>query len=765
MNASACFTALYADDLATLCALLGDASPDTVWKKDPGQGHISLLHGAARADSLVLVDWLLAQGANPSLPDSTGLPPLWHALTRWGGPGIAVADRLLQAGASIHTVTWHGQPLHWAAEAGHLPLLQRCLDAGVAPDARRNKDNATAFALGASHPQVVQVLLAHGAAPNPGLVPSPLATALLKGNEETIQALRDVGCHLQPEDAGYLLFKLAKDGGSAAVLRAVEWGATNLDSIDHNGVPVVHLTSSNVDGEALRILVEAGADINVVDDRGDTVRDHFQHEWEGYDPSEDADDMDDEEIEHAKMHGRRIDAFGALLETLGAEPGPGQQRDQPGDLLDQQFADVSVDQLAKAVANVPPSIDLLRYAVHRGAVALVRQLSAVVPVSELAGTDLSEVARLGPTAMLEALLDLGRSPHAPDEHGLTPVHEAASFHLHGGAADRIRLLLSRSVDVDDRSHGVDHDDRYARGWTPLMRALAAGTVREVGPGDYWGDASNPSVVDALLVHGADPAAVADSGYSVLHAACVAGRLDIVEQAQAAGCDVKAITQYGRTPLHEAARRGQLHLVDWLLGRQVAVDIQDVEGSTPLHLAISGQHVEVVRRLLPLTPHLRDVGGRTPLLLAAECGLNLLFPDILEAGADVRDRDHQRRGVLHFVATNSAHRHIGTMLSFMEPAAVADNEQKMLQASLAGVRLLIDQGAEPGATDFDGQTALHVAASQSMLARALGETSDFGAELCRCLVDAGTDPEAPDGRGQTAEQLARSVPIREYLAGL
>ncbi|XP_046581195.1 LOW QUALITY PROTEIN: uncharacterized protein LOC124288671 [Haliotis rubra] len=111
---------------------------------------------------------------------------------------------------------------------------------------------------------------------------------------------------------------------------------------------------------------------------------------------------------------------------------------------------------------------------------------------------------------------------------------------------------------------------------------------------------------------------------------------------------------GRTPLHEAAQMGHTECIQFLLASSADPNDVDWRGSTALHYACMSGQIQSVNALLQnerTVPNVKDVCGRTPLLVAAHCKkvdlLKILVNTYLRQ-LDPHAQDMKRRSVLHYL---------------------------------------------------------------------------------------------------------------------
>lgn len=181
-------------------------------------------------------------------------------------------------------------------------------------------------------------------------------------------------------------------------------------------------------------------------------------------------------------------------------------------------------------------------------------------------------------------------------------HVAVAEWLLTQGAEVVALALapSKEVAVLLHAHGAEINPQTENGWTPLHTATAAGRVE---------------LVEWLLAHEATVNVKNSNGWTPLHFAAHENHLAIAKLLLAAGADANVADEDGRTPLHAAVDyKSGPEMVALLLANRAEPDRQDRHGRTPLHLAVLGTKGDAADLLLAqgAATTLKDHRGKTAL---------------------------------------------------------------------------------------------------------------------------------------------------------
>ncbi|MEO1083397.1 MAG: ankyrin repeat domain-containing protein [Acidobacteriota bacterium] len=266
------------------------------------------------------------------------------------------------------------------------------------------------------------------------------------------------------------------------------------------------------------------------------------------------------------------------------------------------------------------------------------------------------LARAWPSrAVCGALLDAGADLEARDQYGSTPLLVAVGH----GADGLVGWLLDRGAEIHVED---EHGD------TPLREAVERGHI---------------AIAERLLKAGALP-------IDVLTPAAAAGSEPMIELLLRHGADPNEESDLVEAPLHAAARYGQVAAVGLLLHAGARADTVNPYGETALHLAAASRGpIAILARLAELAGvDPVDQYGQTPLFAAAEVVHREAVEALLALGADASVRSRSKATVLH---------------AFFEDLDAFDTEDA---ARL--LRRLRQAGADPGAADVHGRSALDIA---------------------------------------------------------
>lgn len=579
--------------------------------------------------------------------------------------------------------------------------VRALLDSGVNVNRTDPSDGRTLLSAAAytGLVDITALLLCHGADPslsdNQGQ--TPLTLAARQGHVGVLQILLD-WIHDQGSDTVRTLLEHADSEGWTA-LRSSSFGGHN---------------------EAVKMLLEAGAEVEGCDPEGRTAL--RAAAWGGH-----------EEILLTLLgHGAKVDS----MDHEGRTP-----------------------------------LIAAAYMGHKEAVEILLEAGAEVDLADGDGrTALSVAALCVPSAaggsrhgeVVSLLLERGAEPEHKDKDGMTPLLLAS----YEGHEEVVELLLEAGADVDE-SAGA-----YPSAITPLLAAASMGHAGTVNRLLFWGAVvdsidgegrtalclaaakGSVEVVRALLDRGLDENHKDDLGWTPLHTAACEGHKSIctVLTEQGSMARVGELDVEGRTPLILAAQEGHCSTVRLLLDRKSPIDHRGYDGHTALSEAALQGHREVVELLLRrgADTDVRDAEGRPLLyLLILEGSLDIATLLIEKGGVPLESRDAEGRTALHVAAW---------------------------QGDLHGIELLLRHGADPNALDSEGRPPLHSVAWRGnlgagrLLLRARGlnvdltckkqgatalsiATQEGHTEIVAMLLENGAEPDLVDHYGRSPVKVA------------
>nr|XP_040056696.1 ankyrin repeat domain-containing protein 50 isoform X2 [Gasterosteus aculeatus aculeatus]XP_040056697.1 ankyrin repeat domain-containing protein 50 isoform X2 [Gasterosteus aculeatus aculeatus] len=531
---------------------------------------------------------------------------------------------------------------------------------------------------------------------------TPLTLASRQGDVKVLSVLLDWSKSQGPETAARMMEHVDNEGWTA--LRSAAWGGHS---------------------EAVRLLLDAGADVDGCDAEGRTAL--RAAAWGGH-----------EEIVLTLLdYGAQVDK----ADSMGRTP-----------------------------------IIAAAYMGHCEVVEILLDHKALVNLADGDGrTALSVSALCVPTAagvkgygeVASLLLERGADPGHRDHDGMTPLLLAA----YEGHDDIVELLLEAGADVDETA-GPNGNVPAAAAVTPLLAAAAMGNMKTVSRLLFWGAAvdaidcegrtalclaaarGSVEVVRALLDRGLDENHKDDLGWTPLHAAACEGHRSVCASLTEQGsmARVGEMDIEGRTPLILAAQEGHWSTVRLLLDRRSSIDHRAYDGHSALSAALLEGHAEVAELLMRrgADTDVRDAEGRPLLyLLVLEDRLEMANLIIEKGGVPLESRDSEGRTALHVASW---------------------------QGCLEMVDLLLKNGANPNAQDTEGRPPIHsvawtghVEVGHRLLetigvvidlpchqrATALGISAQVGhANIVALLLERGANPNHMDKYGRSPVKVAR-----------
>jgi ankyrin repeat protein len=430
----------------------------------PGTDGTPALHWSVRTDDLQTARLLITAGADVKLPNRYGLTPL--ALATANG-NAAMMGLLIEAGADPNSADPAGETmLMTASKIGVIDAVRLLLDRGAVVDGRDEAFQQTAlmFAIRENRNDVVSLLVSKGAQVNiktrvgatpnwvlPNSVPGfGHGVGIVRGGLPARGSRAPIPGGLSP------LQYAARDGRLEAAKILLDNGA-DINLVEANGITPLITAIVNNRVEMARLLIDRGADIKAADWYGRTPL------WAAVETRNM--DLDNATFENSIERAPFLDLIKVLLDN-GADPNVRMKEVPPvrraflrvtGDL---SWVDMT-GQTPFLRAALAGDVTVMRLLLQYKADPHIPTFAGTTPLMIAAGINwvFSQTYDEGEDARLEAVKlchELGMDVNAVNSMGLTALMGAAN----NGSDEIIKFLVEKGATLDPK----DNEGRSALTW-------------------------------------------------------------------------------------------------------------------------------------------------------------------------------------------------------------------------------------------------------------------------------------------------------------
>jgi len=617
-----------------------------------------------QSDAAAIIELLLKNRVDVNLKCPKGGTALHKAIRS----GLTDAVRLLlENGADVgdcnESSTQH--PLYIACNEGSALILDLLLQHSTKSNFSPPVTNLLGVAVEKGFAGVTKVLCEHGADVN---------KAVLCGKTVFVYVL---------EQMAFSRLKLSITDKDLQLLRLLVEAGADVNVTTFDGQSALHIACSGGSCEMLQLLLQHGANCNKTKSDGKTAL-------------------------HVAYEKQNLAAVELLLKS-GADPNI------------EAFFGYSEPFSRMPLQLIMPLLFLAASKGDNASVGILSQYGAEVNWRDKEGNTALHVAKT--SAVVKTLTDAGADVNVVNRNNETPLYAICASGKQCDA-NSVELLLKAGADANC----------CRKGKAPLHAACKY---------------NKNEAVKLLLAYGADANVVSRTSiYSDLH--------------RTTGRSAVAVQLF---PLSIACKNRNTAMVIELLKKGASTEFADVNGETALHVRIknvktaSSAPSSIVRILIEhgASVNAATVRGETPLYLACEKGLSGVVRQLIESNADVNASHCEYRNPL-LVACERNVREIVSMLlnNGANVNVICGNKSPLTVAAAKAdtglIEELLNRGADINLMENDRNTALH----EAVVSMRYGEhSSDDLISKITTLLNHGANVDALNGVGETALQLACS----------
>jgi ankyrin repeat protein len=599
----------------------------------------SPLHYAVQEGYTGYIRFLLKKNADPNITNADGETPLHSAMKRGEVPIIRM---VIDGGAKVDVQDGRGNsPMHIAVPDGvHAEALSVLFAASANPNLRNESGNTPlqVFVSLNRSPLVIETLLRGGASVtsqnNEGktalyiaveekriaLIPvllnydsdifsvtstgmTPFGKALADNGQALAELITEKTVRSIDAEGNTPLLVAMKSNAGIDIIRTILGKGAAVNAQNKEGESALHLAVHNNQADIGTLLLDNGADIFLVNARGETPLFLTFYVRAG-----------------SQRTAREIRMF--ML-----NPAVMSSRDSLGNTVLHHATMWKIDSVIPAIVERGANTEAVNIsgetplfiAVKANAASTVRALlgagASLTGRDSLGNTALHTAVRSNAPQAAEALLDANSNIDAYNLYGQTPLHDAVRL----GSYDTQVILVRRGANIEVRDN---------EGNTPLLLTVRMGTFR---------------AAEQLITSGGDINTRNNSGDTALHTAVRDERSDLVALLLQNGAQIYSLNADGESPFSIALsfqddrnQTGASRMVSTLLTTDRA-RISDDEGRGALHIAVlRNMSVSKLEIIVNQGGKVNSVEreGRTPLRMAVDMDNWEAARYLVGAGSDV-----------------------------------------------------------------------------------------------------------------------------------